>query len=115
MVLQGENRLSDRNAKRRGRALKALLTAGIATLAASAAQGSTRARLRDQALDICREAGREDAPVTTTAAGLSTLVQLVAGPSSLAFRSGNSSSSKTRMMKTSRLTMMATNSRLYLF
>ncbi|WP_078952214.1 LysR substrate-binding domain-containing protein [Streptomyces sp. NRRL F-5755] len=36
--------------------------------------------LRDQALDICREAGREDgAPVTTSAAGLSTLVQLVAG------------------------------------
>ncbi|MGC0329773.1 LysR family hydrogen peroxide-inducible transcriptional activator [Streptomyces sp. SAI-170] len=35
--------------------------------------------LRDQALDICREAGREDADVTTTAAGLSTLVQLVAG------------------------------------
>ncbi|MFE3634780.1 hydrogen peroxide-inducible genes activator [Streptomyces sp. NPDC059168] len=35
--------------------------------------------LRDQALDICREAGRQDAPVTTTAAGLSTLVQLVAG------------------------------------
>ncbi|MEU2155037.1 LysR substrate-binding domain-containing protein [Streptomyces sp. NPDC019396] len=36
--------------------------------------------LRDQALDICREAGRvESAPVTTTAAGLSTLVQLVAG------------------------------------
>ncbi|WP_225837293.1 LysR substrate-binding domain-containing protein [Streptomyces sp. NK08204] len=35
--------------------------------------------LRDQALDICREAGREDAPVTTTAAGLATLVQLVAG------------------------------------
>ncbi|MDX3577562.1 MULTISPECIES: LysR substrate-binding domain-containing protein [unclassified Streptomyces] len=35
--------------------------------------------LRDQALDICREAGRGDAPVTTTAAGLSTLVQLVAG------------------------------------
>ena len=37
--------------------------------------------LRDQALDICREAGRTDrgAPVTTTAAGLSTLVQLVAG------------------------------------
>lgn len=35
--------------------------------------------LRDQALDICREAGRtEGAPVTTTAAGLSTLVQLVA-------------------------------------
>lgn len=33
--------------------------------------------LRDQALDICREAGRADAPVTTTAAGLSTLVQLV--------------------------------------
>ncbi|WP_328719653.1 hydrogen peroxide-inducible genes activator [Streptomyces sp. NBC_00247] len=36
--------------------------------------------LRDQALDICREAGRVDGtPVTTTAAGLSTLVQLVAG------------------------------------
>ncbi|ANW18366.1 LysR substrate-binding domain-containing protein [Streptomyces clavuligerus] len=36
--------------------------------------------LRDQALDICREAGREDGtPVTTTAAGLPTLVQLVAG------------------------------------
>ncbi|MGW7367860.1 hydrogen peroxide-inducible genes activator [Streptomyces sp. NPDC054841] len=36
--------------------------------------------LRDQALDVCREAGRtEGAPVTTTAAGLSTLVQLVAG------------------------------------
>jgi LysR family hydrogen peroxide-inducible transcriptional activator len=36
--------------------------------------------LRDQALDICREAGRsEGAEVTTTAAGLSTLVQLVAG------------------------------------
>lgn len=35
--------------------------------------------LRDQALDICREAGREGAPVTTTAAGLSTLIQLVAG------------------------------------
>ncbi|MFE7464952.1 hydrogen peroxide-inducible genes activator [Streptomyces sp. NPDC057499] len=36
--------------------------------------------LRDQALDICREAGRTTgAPVTTTAAGLSTLVQLVAG------------------------------------
>ncbi|MCN9244435.1 LysR substrate-binding domain-containing protein [Streptomyces sp. RY43-2] len=35
--------------------------------------------LRDQALDICREAGRRDAPVSTTAAGLSTLVQLVAG------------------------------------
>ncbi|WP_258193525.1 LysR substrate-binding domain-containing protein [Streptomyces sp. MA5143a] len=35
--------------------------------------------LRDQALDICREAGRDDVPVTTTAAGLSTLVQLVAG------------------------------------
>ncbi|MGW1889712.1 hydrogen peroxide-inducible genes activator [Streptomyces sp. NPDC002004] len=35
--------------------------------------------LRDQALDICREAGRGDVPVTTTAAGLSTLVQLVAG------------------------------------
>ncbi|WP_406136902.1 hydrogen peroxide-inducible genes activator [Streptomyces sp. NBC_01089] len=36
--------------------------------------------LRDQTLDICREAGRADGvPVTTTAAGLSTLVQLVAG------------------------------------
>lgn len=36
--------------------------------------------LRDQALDVCREAGRADgAPVTTGAAGLSTLVQLVAG------------------------------------
>ncbi|WP_435243179.1 LysR substrate-binding domain-containing protein [Streptomyces cucumeris] len=36
--------------------------------------------LRDQALDICREAGRtEGAPVTTSAAGLATLVQLVAG------------------------------------
>ena len=35
--------------------------------------------LRDQALDICRDAGRADAPVTATAAGLSTLVQLVAG------------------------------------
>ena len=36
--------------------------------------------LRDQALDICREAGRtEGATVTTSAAGLSTLVQLVAG------------------------------------
>lgn len=36
--------------------------------------------LRDQALDICREAGRsEGGAVTTTAAGLSTLVQLVAG------------------------------------
>lgn len=36
--------------------------------------------LRDQALDICREAGRtEGAAVSTTAAGLSTLVQLVAG------------------------------------
>ncbi|MGW1023196.1 LysR substrate-binding domain-containing protein [Streptomyces sp. NPDC002577] len=35
--------------------------------------------LRDQALEICREVGRDDAPVTTTAAGLSTLVQLVAG------------------------------------
>jgi LysR family hydrogen peroxide-inducible transcriptional activator len=35
--------------------------------------------LRDQALDICREAGRVNAPVKTTAAGLSTLVQLVAG------------------------------------
>ncbi|NBE51380.1 hydrogen peroxide-inducible genes activator [Streptomyces boluensis] len=35
--------------------------------------------LRDQALDICREAGRGELPVTTTAAGLSTLVQLVAG------------------------------------
>lgn len=38
--------------------------------------------MRDQALDICREAGRTEgsgAPVTTSAAGLSTLVQLVAG------------------------------------
>ncbi len=36
--------------------------------------------LRDQALDICREAGRgEGVAATTTAAGLSTLVQLVAG------------------------------------
>ncbi|MCW5253996.1 MULTISPECIES: LysR substrate-binding domain-containing protein [unclassified Streptomyces] len=35
--------------------------------------------LRDQALDICREAGRANIPATTTAAGLSTLVQLVAG------------------------------------
>lgn len=36
--------------------------------------------LRDQALDICREAGRtEGAPMTTSAAGLSTLVQLVGG------------------------------------
>ncbi|AZK96281.1 LysR substrate-binding domain-containing protein [Streptomyces tsukubensis] len=36
--------------------------------------------LRDQALDVCREAGRDErAPVTTTAAGLATLVQLVAG------------------------------------
>ncbi|WP_416972035.1 hydrogen peroxide-inducible genes activator [Streptomyces sp. 4F14] len=35
--------------------------------------------LRDQALDICREVGRGDTPVTTTAAGLFTLVQLVAG------------------------------------
>ncbi|MBW1602816.1 LysR family transcriptional regulator [Streptomyces sp. JJ66] len=41
--------------------------------------------LRDQALEICREAGRADrrrdasGEVTTTAAGLSTLVQLVAG------------------------------------
>ncbi len=36
--------------------------------------------LRDQALDVCREAGRpEGMPVTTSAAGLSTLVQLVAG------------------------------------
>ncbi|MFF0449351.1 hydrogen peroxide-inducible genes activator [Streptomyces sp. NPDC004609] len=35
--------------------------------------------LRDQALDVCREAGRRDAPVSTSAAGLSTLVQLVAG------------------------------------
>ncbi len=34
--------------------------------------------LRDQALDICREARTQGAPVTTTAAGLSTLVQLVA-------------------------------------
>ncbi|WKX72313.1 LysR substrate-binding domain-containing protein [Streptomyces sp. XD-27] len=36
--------------------------------------------LRDQALDICREVGRtEGARGTTSAAGLSTLVQLVAG------------------------------------
>jgi len=35
--------------------------------------------LRDQALDICREAGRAGVPATTSAAGLSTLVQLVAG------------------------------------
>ncbi|MFC5146138.1 LysR substrate-binding domain-containing protein [Streptomyces aureoversilis] len=36
--------------------------------------------LRDQALDICREAGRTTgAAVTTSAAGLSTLVQLVGG------------------------------------
>ncbi|MEU1628701.1 LysR substrate-binding domain-containing protein [Streptomyces sp. NPDC020096] len=36
--------------------------------------------LRDQALDICREVGRpQGTPVTTSAAGLSTLVQLVAG------------------------------------
>ncbi len=36
--------------------------------------------MRDQALDICREAGRaEGHTVTTSAAGLSTLVQLVAG------------------------------------
>ncbi|MEV4441180.1 hydrogen peroxide-inducible genes activator [Streptomyces sp. NPDC049577] len=36
--------------------------------------------LRDQALDVCREVGRsEGAPVTTSAAGLSTLVQLVGG------------------------------------
>lgn len=36
--------------------------------------------LRDQALDVCREAGRgPDTPVTTSAAGLATLVQLVAG------------------------------------
>lgn len=36
--------------------------------------------LRDQALEVCREAGRtEGASVTTTATGLPTLVQLVAG------------------------------------
>jgi LysR family hydrogen peroxide-inducible transcriptional activator len=36
--------------------------------------------LRDQALDVCREAGRTAGPAATTrAAGLSTLVQLVAG------------------------------------
>ncbi|MFF3563473.1 LysR substrate-binding domain-containing protein [Streptomyces sp. NPDC002574] len=36
--------------------------------------------LRDQALDVCREAGRtQGAVATTSAAGLSTLVQLVAG------------------------------------
>ncbi|MGV9938129.1 LysR substrate-binding domain-containing protein [Streptomyces sp. NPDC003401] len=36
-------------------------------------------RLRDRALDICREAGRADAPETTTAAGLRALGRLVAG------------------------------------
>ncbi|MFD7729359.1 LysR substrate-binding domain-containing protein [Kitasatospora phosalacinea] len=35
--------------------------------------------LRDQALDICREVGAEPAGGSTRAAGLSTLVQLVAG------------------------------------
>nr|WP_206441818.1 LysR substrate-binding domain-containing protein [Streptomyces boncukensis] len=36
--------------------------------------------LREAALDICREVGREEGvPVSTSAAGLSTLVQLVAG------------------------------------
>ncbi|MEV3875296.1 hydrogen peroxide-inducible genes activator [Streptomyces sp. NPDC049906] len=35
--------------------------------------------LRDQALDVCRDAGREEGPVSMTAAGLPTLVQLVAG------------------------------------
>ncbi|MFC5644244.1 LysR substrate-binding domain-containing protein [Kitasatospora cinereorecta] len=35
--------------------------------------------LRDQALDICREVGAEPSGGTTRAAGLSTLVQLVAG------------------------------------
>ncbi|MEU6967990.1 LysR substrate-binding domain-containing protein [Kitasatospora aureofaciens] len=35
--------------------------------------------LRDQALDICREVGADPAGSTTRAAGLSTLVQLVAG------------------------------------
>ncbi|MCZ2526833.1 LysR substrate-binding domain-containing protein [Streptomyces sp. HB2AG] len=36
--------------------------------------------LRDQALDVCREIGRDEGvPATTSAAGLSTLVQLVAG------------------------------------
>ncbi|MER5782274.1 LysR substrate-binding domain-containing protein [Streptomyces mobaraensis] len=36
--------------------------------------------LRDQALDVCREAGRAPgAPVATSASGLSTLVQLVGG------------------------------------
>lgn len=36
--------------------------------------------LRDQALDVCREAGRDPGlPATTGATGLSTLVQLVAG------------------------------------
>ncbi|MGW2543222.1 LysR substrate-binding domain-containing protein [Kitasatospora sp. NPDC001574] len=35
--------------------------------------------LRDQALDICREVGADPAGATTRAAGLSTLVQLVAG------------------------------------
>lgn len=35
--------------------------------------------LRDQALDICREVGADPGGSTTRAAGLSTLVQLVAG------------------------------------
>ncbi|MFI6443292.1 LysR substrate-binding domain-containing protein [Kitasatospora sp. NPDC050543] len=35
--------------------------------------------LRDQALDICREVGADTSGATTRAAGLSTLVQLVAG------------------------------------
>ncbi|MCD0485782.1 LysR substrate-binding domain-containing protein [Streptacidiphilus sp. ASG 303] len=35
--------------------------------------------LRDQALDICRDVGADPAAATTRAAGLSTLVQLVAG------------------------------------
>ncbi|KNB52001.1 hypothetical protein AC230_15350 [Streptomyces caatingaensis] len=35
--------------------------------------------LRDQALDVCREAGRAGGPVNAGAAGLSTLVQLVGG------------------------------------
>ncbi len=35
--------------------------------------------LRDQALEVCREVGRSDTSMATSATGLSTLVQLVAG------------------------------------
>ena len=35
--------------------------------------------LRDQALEVCREVGRSDTSMSTSATGLSTLVQLVAG------------------------------------